>query len=141
MIPTNSDIVTIPTRLCIIGEADPFLTRLVRRVVEKSGFKTRRAQTGESILELCYHEKPVLIVLEPDLPGKVRGWEAIQKLKKDSQTSRIAVIHFSWLKKDEVKTLVGQEVIHLQKPDLKFEDFANALVLAGLLNPPINPTE
>jgi DNA-binding response OmpR family regulator len=132
MITLNSDSDPIQTRLCIIGEADPFLTRLVSRIAEKSGFQTKTAQTGEAVLELVEQEKPVLIVLEPELPGKLRGWEVVQLLQNESETSRIAVILFSWLKKDDAHTLVGRNSVHLLKPDLNPEDFAAALVLAGL---------
>jgi len=126
----------IHNRLCIIGEADPFLTRLVKRMAEKSGFKTKRAQTGEAILNLVHTEQPVLIVLEPDLPGKVRGWEVVLALRNNDENSQIAMILFSWLKKDDVEALVENEIIYLPKPDLNFEDFSNALVLAGIQTPP-----
>jgi DNA-binding response OmpR family regulator len=132
MIANHSNPDPIQNRLCIIGEADPFLTLLVKRIAGKSGFKTKHAKTGEAMLNLVYQEKPALIVLEPDLPGKVRGWEAAQLLQKDAVTSRISIIFFSWLKKDDVQTLVGWEITHLLKPDLDYQTFAAALVLAGV---------
>jgi DNA-binding response OmpR family regulator len=105
-------------------------------MAEKSGFKTKRAQTGEAILNLVHTEQPVLIVLEPDLPGKVRGWEVVLALRNNDENSQIAMILFSWLKKDDVEALVENEIIYLPKPDLNFEDFSNALVLAGIQTPP-----
>lgn len=135
MIQTQSNTSPTQNRLCIIGEADPFLTSLVKRMAEKSGFDTKRAQTGEAILELAHQEQPVLIVLEPDLPGKVRGWEVVQTLQKDVRTSQVAVILFSWLKKDDALALVGREVAHLLKPNLNYEAFAAALITAGIQAP------
>jgi DNA-binding response OmpR family regulator len=132
MTPIYSNTDSIQNRVCIIGEADPFLTRLIRRMAEKSGFKTQYGQTGEAVLDLVFREKPDLIVLEPDLPGKVRGWEAVQTLQRDAETRQIAVILFSWLKKDDAQVLVGYEIPYLTKPDLNYEDFAAALKLAGL---------
>ena len=125
-------------RLCIIAEADPYLTRLVRRMAEKSGFRIKHAQTGEAVLDLVRHEPPVLIVVEPDLPGKVRGWEVVQLLQKETETSQIKVILFSWLEKDDAQALVGREMIHLLKPDLNYETFAAALEWVGLQPPAVD---
>ena len=89
-------------RSCVIGEADPFLARLLERFVKKSGLRTKRAQTGEALLDLVEREKPALIILEPQLPGKVKGWEAYQQLKVEPETCHIPVIICSWLNEDEV---------------------------------------
>ena len=89
-------------RSCVIGEADPFLARLLERFVKKSGLRTKRAQTGEALLDLVEREKPALIILEPQLPGKVKGWEAYQQLKVEPETCHIPMIICSWLNEDEV---------------------------------------
>jgi DNA-binding response OmpR family regulator len=114
-------------QICMIGEADPFLTSLVKRIAEKSGFIIKRAQTGETLLDQVQKESPALIVLEPDLPGKVRGWEVVRSLKRDVQTRQITILLFSWLRKEEALALVGETLPYLAKPDLSYEDFMAAL--------------
>jgi DNA-binding response OmpR family regulator len=118
-----------PTKnqLCIIGESDHFLSRLLQRFAEKSGFNIQPAQTGEDVLALAQQNKPALIILEPELPGKVRGWEAAQLLAAKSPRRRPSVIICSWMKKDEAQALIGEMSAYLQKPDLRYEDFVEAL--------------
>ncbi len=119
-------------RLCVIGESDPFLARLLQRFAEKSGMQIQLAQTGEDVLELAQRNKPDLIILDPELPGKVRGWEAAQALRASNQSSRTSVIICSWLKKTEALALVEQMSAYLQKPDLRYEDFTEALKATGV---------
>ena len=118
-------------RLCIIAESDPFMARLLQRFAEKSGLRTQFARTGDDVLELAIR-RPALIVLDPELPGKVRGWEIAQSLRSDSQP--IPVIICSWFNKTDVLMLVGQISAYMQKPDLSYEDFADALKVAGVKN-------
>ena len=132
MMPLISDPNQTQDRLCVIGEADPFLARLLERYLEKSGFQTRRAQTGEAVLNLVTRDRPVLIILEPELPGKVRGWEAVRTLKTDRVTGDIPIILCAWLKEDAAQALTGQAFAYLQKPDLHYEDFAAVLNSANI---------
>jgi len=122
--PTND-------RLCVIGESDPFLARLLQRFAEKSGLRIQLARTGEEILELTQRDRPGLIILEPELPGKVRGWEVAQALGASDQTHHAPLIICSWLEKTEAQALVGQVSAYLQKPDLRYEDFTAAMHEAG----------
>ena len=128
-LPTFS---TSDTRLCVIGEADPFLASLLQRFAQKSGLRIRRAQTGESVLDLARREKPVVVILDPDLPGKLRGWEAIRSLGNKSPASAIPVVVCTWLTRPEVRTQTGGEYAYLQKPDLHYAGFVAALEEAGL---------
>ena len=117
-----------PTKnpLCVIGESDPFLSRLLQRFAEKSGFKIQLAQTGDDVLALAKQNKPTLIILDPELPGKIRGWEAAQLLGTEN-LRRTSVIICSWMKKDETQALVGHMSAYMQKPDLGYEDFVEIL--------------
>ncbi len=117
-------------RLCVIGESDPFLARLLQRFAEKSGLKVTSARTGEDVLALAQHHRPALIILEPELPGKLRGWDVIRQLREDSQ--EIPVIVCAWRKKDETLALTGPVAAYLQKPDLHYEDFVTALAAANV---------
>jgi two-component system, chemotaxis family, chemotaxis protein CheY len=127
--PTNN-------RLCVIGESDLFLARLLQRFAEKSGLAVQHARTGEEVLDLARREQPALIVLEPELPGKLRGWEAAQALREDPSTSAIPLIICTWLVEAEAQALVGALITHLQKPDLHYEGFLAALDAAGVKSAP-----
>ena len=119
-------------QLCIIGESDPFLARLLGRFAEKSGLRVQSARTGEEVLHLAQRDRPVLVILEPELPGKLRGWEAARALRSSDQTGDIPLIICAWLKKDEALALAGPVSAYLQKPDLHYKDFAVALAAAGV---------
>ena len=130
--PPKSDFNPSPNRICIIGEDDPFIARLLQRFAEKSGLQIKRAQTGEELLALAHEDRPALIILEPELPGKLRGWEAAHTLRTQAETRYIPVILCAWLKEADAQALAGQGSPHLQKPDLHYDDFAAALEMAGI---------
>lgn len=118
--------------LCIIGESDQFLARLLQRFAEKSGLQVLFARTGDEILDLIQNNQPALIILEPELPGKTRGWEATQVIKNNSQTSEIPVIVCAWLDQEDTLALTGPVSAYLKKPDLHYEDFSEALLAASV---------
>jgi CheY-like chemotaxis protein len=130
--PPDPNSPPIHSRLCILGEGDPFLARLLQRFAEKCGFRVRQALTGEDVLAGSQLEPPRLILLDPELPGKIRGWEAVHELRANPQTRPIPVILCSWLLEADVRELVGEELPYLQKPDLHFEEFSAALDRAGI---------
>ena len=119
-------------RLCLIAESDLFLARLLQRFAEKSGLQIQSARTGEDLLDVARRDGPVLIIVDPELPGKLRGWQAVRALRADPATGPIAILICSWLKKPEALALVGQMPAYLQKPDLRYDDFAAALAAAGM---------
>ena len=123
------------SRLCVIGESDPFISQLLQLFAEKSGFQVHPGRTGEEFLELAQREQPALVLLDPELPGRVRGWEAARTLAEDAQGKHAAVIICSWLKKGDALGLAGQTAAYLQKPDLRYEDFTAALASAGVKAP------
>jgi CheY-like chemotaxis protein len=118
--------------LCIIGESDQFLARLLQRFAEKSGLQVQLASTGEEILDLLQNSSPALIILEPELPGKTRGWEATRAIRANSQTSEIPLIVCAWLDREDTLAFTGPVSAYLKKPDLHFDDFAEALLAAGV---------
>ncbi len=126
---------------CLIAEADPFIASLLLRFAEESGVNTVRAKTGQEILALAAEFRPEILVVEPELPGELRGWEAVRALRAEDKvkaeaengvtTSTIAVISCSWLSKTEAHELLGAIAWHLQKPNLYYSDFVSALEASG----------
>jgi DNA-binding response OmpR family regulator len=120
------------TATCLVGEADPFLARLLERFGEASGLTMVRAKAGQDLLLLARTLKPGVIIVEVELPGTLRGWEAIRAVKSEIALAHIPVITCSWLTQAEAYDLTGDAVAHLQKPDLHYADFTRALAFAGI---------
>ena len=116
---------------CLIAEADPFIASLLQRFAEESGLTSVRARTGEEILALAPQLKPDLLIVEPELPGERRGWEAVRALRAQ-HADNMAVITCSWLEQAEASRLIGQAARHLQKPDLSYAGFVQALKATGV---------
>jgi CheY-like chemotaxis protein len=120
------------TATCLVGEADPFLARLLERFGEASGLTMVRAKAGQDLLLLVRSLRPDVIIVEVELPGTLRGWEAIRAAKSEPGLANIPVITCSWLTQAEARALTGDAVAHLQKPDLHYADFTRALASAGI---------
>ncbi len=119
-------------KTCVIGEADPFIARLLKRFAAESGLQTVVARVGQDVVELARQVKPAVVIVEAELPGTMRGWEAVRALRADREICNIPVIICSWLQEADVDALVGEVTGHLQKPELLYEDFEAALREAGV---------
>ena len=119
-------------KTCVIGEADPFIARLLKRFAAESGLQTVVARVGQDVVELARSLKPVVVIIEAELPGTTRGWEAVRAMKEDVEICNIPVVTCSWMQRTNVDALVGEVAGHLQKPELLYEDFEAALRAAGV---------
>lgn len=131
--------------VCLIAEADPFIANLLLRYAEESGLSAVRAKTGQEMLVLMHQFQPNILIVDPELPGELRGWEAVRILRAEventpptsnltsSSTLPIAVISCSWLEKADAHELLGPVVWYLQKPNLYYSDFVKALEAARAL--------
>ena len=63
----------------------------IKPFAEKSGLITQFARTGDDVLELA-KRRPALIVLDPELPGKVRGCRSFTSLRSDSQPITVIIV-------------------------------------------------
>lgn len=120
------------SRLCLIGESDPFLARLLGRFAEKSGLAVQFASTGNELLERALTQNPALVILEPELPGTTRGWEAARALRNHPLAGSLPILVCSWLERDETEAITGPVSAYLKKPDLHYKTFAAALQAAGV---------
>ncbi len=120
------------TRKCVIGESDPFIIQLLTRFAKESDMEVVSTQVGQNVVELAHQVKPEVIIIDVELPGKMRGWEVVQVLKADQATRDIPVIICSWQREVDVHALVGGVASHLQKPELHYDDFVAALRAVGV---------
>ena len=57
------------TATCLVGEADPFLARLLERFGEASGLTMVRAKAGQDLLLLARSLRPDVIIVDVELPA------------------------------------------------------------------------
>ncbi|HET9121535.1 MAG TPA: response regulator [Solirubrobacterales bacterium] len=76
--------------LILIVEDNAKNMKLVRDVLEQSGFRTLESGTAEEALELVMSNRPDLILMDIELP-EMDGFEAVGRLKGDPDTATIPV--------------------------------------------------
>jgi len=65
--------------------------KLLRDVLQASGYSTSEATTGEQAVELALVHEPAVVLMDVQLPG-IDGVEALGQLRQDVRTSSIPVL-------------------------------------------------
>jgi len=65
---------------------------MIKKTLEKNGYRVSLAEDGEKGFEAAKREKPDLILLDVVLPGGMNGQEVCKRLKADEATQGIPVI-------------------------------------------------
>ena len=65
--------------------------KLVRDVLEASGYRAIEATTGEEAVELALEQAPALVLMDVRLPG-IDGIEALARLRSDERTASIPAL-------------------------------------------------
>ncbi|MEN6386609.1 MAG: response regulator [Phycisphaerales bacterium] len=81
----------MPKEKILIVDDEEDVLELVRFNLEKEGYKTETAISGEAALSDAKSKLPDLIILDLMLPG-IDGLEVCKKLKGDSKTQNIPII-------------------------------------------------
>jgi CheY-like chemotaxis protein len=89
--PQDTSIDRSASPLILIVEDNPVAAELLTRIVERGGFRTELARTGNEALEKARGLNPVAITLDMVLP-ELDGWEVLARLKRDEATSHIPVL-------------------------------------------------
>ena len=79
------------THVILVVEDNERNLKLLRDVLEYSGFDVRAARTAEDGLALAASEPPDLILMDLQLPG-IDGMEALRRLRESPQTADIPVV-------------------------------------------------
>ncbi|MBN1675125.1 MAG: response regulator transcription factor [Kiritimatiellae bacterium] len=98
----------MPKRKILIVEDDRDIARLVRYNLEKSGFATVEAGTGEAALDLLSRERVDLIVLDLMLP-EIDGLDVCRRIKQSERLADLPVLMLT-AKGEEVDRIVGFEL-------------------------------
>jgi two-component system, cell cycle response regulator DivK len=65
--------------------------KLVRDVLQATGYNTVEATTGEQAVELALSQAPALVLMDVHLPG-IDGVEALERLRQNERTASIPVL-------------------------------------------------
>jgi two-component system cell cycle response regulator DivK len=77
--------------LILIVEDNEKNRKLVRDVLQHTGYKTLEAETGEDGVRLAQESRPALVLMDIQLPG-MNGIETLGRLRADPKTKKIPVI-------------------------------------------------
>ena len=89
-----------PKKRILIAEDDSFISEIYKINLENAGFEIIIAESGHEAVNIPKETKPNLILLDLLLPG-LNGFEILEKLKKNPETSNIPVIILSNLSQKE----------------------------------------
>jgi len=81
----------MPNELILIIEDHDKNRKLVREVLQVTGYRTLEAETAEEGLRLAREAKPALVLMDLQLPG-MDGFAALAALRADAATQAIPVI-------------------------------------------------
>ncbi|MHB1390046.1 MAG: response regulator [Thermoleophilia bacterium] len=77
--------------ILIVDDNDD-VRRLVKKVLQKSGYRVLEADTGAGALAIAEETVPDLVLMDLRLPGELNGLETTGELKEDPRTSRVPVV-------------------------------------------------
>ena len=77
--------------LVLVVDDDPSVRQLMRRTLEKEGFRVREASGGAEGLALARRLRPSAITLDVMMPG-MDGWAVLSSLKSDPALAEIPVV-------------------------------------------------
>lgn len=78
------------TRILIVDDS-PTEMHVLKSMLEKNGYQTLTATSGEEGVEVAKSEKPDLVLMDVVMPG-LNGFQATRQLTKNADTSTIPVI-------------------------------------------------
>jgi two-component system cell cycle response regulator DivK len=79
------------SRPVLVVEDNEKNMKLVRDVLQATGYRTLGATTGEDAVELAQSHEPALVLMDVHLPG-IDGLEALRRLRRDELTASIPVL-------------------------------------------------
>jgi len=77
-------------RVLVVEDNDKNM-KLIRDVLQATGYDTVEASTGDDALKLALSQAPALVLMDVQLPG-IDGVEALARLRDDERTASIPVL-------------------------------------------------
>lgn len=120
---------------CLIAAHDPWFIQLLRIFCEESGFLVVQVYEGQDVLPMLLKEQPVVVMMQADLPGRMKGREVLRQLQADPQAQQVPVVVFTWQGHNQDGAAPAEwlkdAAVFLQEP-VTFESFQDALHKAGV---------
>jgi len=91
-------------KVILVVEDEPKSLKLIRDLLQVSGYKTIEATDGEKGVELAKAKKPDLILMDIMMP-KMDGYTACREIKMDKATKAIPVVMLTFLDQELNKEL------------------------------------
>ena len=81
---------------CFLVELRPAVYQSLKADVEQAGLSIlAHIIRGDDLLDMAKKMKPNVIIMDVEISGKVRGWQALMALKEDAETAQIPVIAYA----------------------------------------------
>jgi two-component system, cell cycle response regulator DivK len=81
----------MPGERVLIVEDNEKNMKLVRVVLQATGYSPLEATTGEEAVELALSQAPALVLMDVQLPG-IDGVEALERMRQNERTASIPVV-------------------------------------------------
>ena len=75
----------------MIIDDSPTDTHILQKILEKNGYQTVTAQSGDEGIEVARRERPALILMDMGLPD-IDGVNATRRIKANDTTAHIPII-------------------------------------------------
>jgi len=85
----------------LVVDDEPDVLEVMKKVLDKHGFETVAAASGEEALEKIDESRPDAVVLDIMMPG-IDGWEVSKRIRESEETGDLPIVMLSVLseKKD-----------------------------------------
>ena len=105
------------THVILVVEDNEQNLKLLRDVLEYTGYDVRTARTAEDGIALAVSEPPDLVLMDLQLPG-IDGMEALRRLRESPRTADIPVVAVTAqaMKQDRERALDAGFNGYLEKP-------------------------
>jgi DNA-binding response OmpR family regulator len=131
---------SISSRPILVVDGDPNARAQLASALQRAGFTTCEAETGEEVRELMLAERPQVVLLEVRLPG-ASGYEICRELR-DEFGEALPIIFVSGEKTDELDRVAGLLIgadEYLTKPVLPDTLLARVRRLVARAEAPARP--
>jgi two-component system cell cycle response regulator DivK len=106
-----------PRRRILVVEDNPKNLKLVRDVLQYSGYEVIEATSGEDGVRLAAEARPDLILMDLQLPG-IDGTEALRRIRADDQNADIPIVAVTAfaMNDDRDRAFAGGFTGYVEKP-------------------------
>ncbi|UCG62919.1 MAG: response regulator [Candidatus Zixiibacteriota bacterium] len=108
------------TKTILIVDDDPLMRGLLKKIVEREGYKTKEAESGEQALELFDSKKIGLVISDLEMPG-MNGLELLKAIKEKSRKIPVLIVTGKTYGYDKHDVLEAGADGYITKPFKNFE--------------------